>query len=121
MILEAKRKIVPNDFEKVHKVYQEFEWDINKSNRAVLSHEISFSTAALIFKNDRIERPDYGEGHFDERDEGKRIYTIGKIVGLKNEVLYCTVIFIEISDSKARIISARLSEKDERRCYLEYC
>ena len=120
MITEVKSKYVPEDFVSVTKDYI-FSWDDNKSEATFRDRGLRFDVATHIFENVRIECPDYGEVHFDDRDSGERIYTIGKLRGKRGETDYLVVIFIEESDTKARIISARYAQPNERRCYLEYC
>ena len=118
MIVEAKnRNFNSNGYVKVLKDYDTFEWDENKSIKTYEKRKFGFELVTYIFENVRAERDDYGEDHFDPRDQGQRCQTIGKAKNQRGEMEYYFVDFIEVSDSKARIISARVANKDERRIY----
>jgi uncharacterized protein len=81
----------------------EFEWHDEKEEKNKLKHGLSFSYAALIFKNPRVifkdERKDYQE---------TRYISIGEI---NNDIL--TVVHTH-RGNLIRLISARFATKKER-------
>lgn len=83
-----------------------FEWDNNKNRSNQKKHGISFEDASDIFNdNDRIQ--------YQETRDGEKRY---KIIGKAFEAII-TVIYT-MRDLIVRIISARRSNKDERKAYL---
>ncbi len=85
----------------------DFEWDENKNKSNQEKHGIDFNHAKNIFDdNERIKfrdnRKDYGE---------ERWITIGKVLDAIITVVYT------IRNNIIRLISARLSNKDERNAY----
>lgn len=88
-----------------------FEWDINKEERNIQKHGIDFTMAATLFLDSgRIEF--YDEEHSNEED---RFITIGRLPGTLTVI---TLVYTERGDS-IRIISARISTKEERSAYYE--
>jgi uncharacterized DUF497 family protein len=87
------------------------EWDEDKNTINKLEHKLSFEAAQYVFIDpERIER-------FDQSDENtsgeERLQTLGMV----DKVLF--VVFTERGENK-RIISARKSDKSERRSYNGY-
>ncbi len=85
----------------------EFEWDVNKNNRNINKHGLSFETGKNVFEDkNRIDFPD------DRKDykEDRRI-TIGKIFEILHTVVYT------LRKNVTRIISVRRSKKNERIFY----
>lgn len=83
-----------------------FEWDNNKNRSNQKKHGISFEDVSDIFNdNDRIQ--------YQETRDGEKRY---KIIGKAFEAII-TVIYT-MRDLIVRIISARRSNKDERKAYL---
>ncbi len=85
----------------------EFEWDPAKNDANEIKHQISFTTASLVFDdphhiNVDTTRPEHGE---------RRMKTIG-MVGAELFV----VIYTDRGSSR-RIISARRARPNERRDY----
>jgi len=85
-----------------------FEWDETKNHQNLKKHGIDFQTAAHVFAdNNRIEI--FDRYHSVEED---RFITIGKV----HRVLF--VVYTE-RDTRIRIISARLANRQEREAYDE--
>jgi hypothetical protein len=85
----------------------DFEWDDQKAASNEAKHGVSFGAAASVFLDDqRLEdtdlRRDYGE---------ERINVIGFVDGLVLHVTYTQ------RGDVARLISARLADREERRRY----
>ena len=87
----------------------EIEYDPDKEERNRVRHGLGFAGAEAIFENFRIDdeddREDYGETRF---------VTLGRI-GRRVVVCVWTP-----RDERARIISLRKAEKDEREIYTLY-
>ena len=82
------------------------EWDEVKNQRNIEKHGISFETAALVFADEeRIEY--YDKLHSQEED---RYVVLGCVQG----ILY---VVYTMRDEYARLISARIATKLERRIY----
>ena len=82
------------------------EWDEVKNQRNIEKHGISFETAALVFADEeRIEY--YDKLHSQEED---RYVVLGCVQG----ILY---VVYTMRDEYARLISARMATKLERRIY----
>ena len=88
-----------------------FEWDDNKERINIQQHGIDFETAAHVFYDEaRIEK--YDEKHSLTED---RYIVIGAVGG---QIAILTVIYTERNNaSTIRIISARLSTKEEKEEY----
>ena len=90
-----------------------FDWDPRKSQLNLLRRGFNFEFAALIFDGPTLEREDtrlvYGE---------RRVIAIGLADGLHLTVVY-TDRRIWPGVIERRIISARLSNRGERRVYAE--
>ena len=104
----------------------EFEWDENKNQSNQQKHDISFEEASEIFRYPTYEIADTSKGltlPFEGRacmprqDYGE-VRCIG--IGRNNQMLVLTVVFTD-RESRIRIISARRSNKNERKLYYEYC
>jgi uncharacterized DUF497 family protein len=88
----------------------EIEYDPEKERRNLAKHRIGFAGAAAIFKGFRIDHED------DREDYGETRYvTLGQI---GRRVVIC--VWTPRGD-KARIISLRKADKDEREIYGLYC
>ena len=82
------------------------EWDETKNQRNIEKHGISFETAALVFADEeRIEY--YDKLHSQDED---RYVVLGCVQG----ILY---VVYTMRDEYARLISARMATKLERRIY----
>ena len=84
------------------------EWDIDKNTANIQKHGLSFETASLVFSDiNRVELYDYKHGSSEHRY---------KTIGLVN-----SLVAVVYADRKnvARIISARLATKTERKIYYE--
>lgn len=88
-----------------------FEWDDHKEQINIKKHGLDFETAAHVFNDDyRIEK--YDEKHSIDED---RYIVIGSV---GNQIAILTVVYTERnSGSVIRIISARISTKDEKEEY----
>jgi uncharacterized protein len=91
-----------------------FEWDENKNESNQAKHDISFETAALVFKDPNrllfIERVEDGE---------ERWHAIGIVEGT---YLFLTVVHTyteEDAEAVVRVISARRATRHERKLYAE--
>jgi uncharacterized DUF497 family protein len=90
-----------------------FSWDPKKSEANLAARGFDFEFAALIFEQVTLERTD------DRRDYGeRRVAAIGLAQGL-----HLTVAYTDRSESggeiERRIISARRSNRRERKAYRE--
>ena len=89
-----------------------FSWDPKKSEANLAARGFDFEFAALIFERVTLERTD------DRRDYGeRRVVAIGLAQGL-----HLTVAYTDRSESgqiERRIISARRSNRRERKAYRE--
>lgn len=87
------------------------EWDDDKNILNKQEHDLSFETAQYVFTDpERLERFDRSE---DNTSGEERWQTLGKV----GPVLF--VVYTERGNNKC-IISARVAEKHERRCYNGY-
>ena len=84
------------------------EWDDNKAEINRKKHNVTFEMAAQVFL-DEFLIDDYDEDHSDDED---RI----KVIGMVDKVL--VVIYTERGENY-RLISARNTDKRERRKYYE--
>ena len=89
----------------------EFEWDENKNQSNQQKHDISFEEASEIFGYPTYEIADTSQDYGEVRYIG---------IGRNNQMLVLTVVFTD-RESRIRIISARRSNKNERKLYYEYC
>lgn len=89
-----------------------FAWDRVKSARNFLERGFDFEFAAQVFDRPTLERED------DRRDYGERRFVA---VGLADGVLLTVVYTDRAGDGGAvrRIVSARRSNGNERKAYLE--
>ena len=89
----------------------DFEWDDKKEKINIKKHGIDFEIAAHVFADEqRIEKYDY----LHSIDEDRYI-VIGSVGGM---IAILTVVYTERNNSSViRIISARLSTKDEKEEY----
>jgi len=89
-----------------------FEWDEEKEKTNIIKHNLSFSTASLVFADHRaiyMDDPEHSDGEFRE-------IALGKIGNLMVSV----VIFVDRSDKEEeiiRIISARKATTKEEAQY----
>jgi len=82
-------------------------WDKRKGRGNVARHGIAFEDAIRIFEGPTLERVD------DRFDYGEtRIYAIGVVDGLE-----ITLIYIDVSETERRVISAWRAERHERTAY----
>ena len=85
-----------------------FEWDEDKERANIKKHGISFSTAALVFNDEkRVEY--YDADHSGEEDRFATIGLVGDII---------TVVYT-IRKPIYRIISARAATKKEKKRYYD--
>ena len=84
-----------------------YTWDPKKNRQNIARHGIAFEDAVKIFEGRTLERVDdrfeYGE---------TRVYAVGITNGVE-----ITVIYVDLSDSQRRIISAWKAERHEREAY----
>ena len=85
----------------------EFEWDETKAKLNLEKHGVSFFTAVVTFRNERLERIDDREDYGEER-----WIALGR-AGLE---VY-RVVFTWRSENRIRIISAQKANKEERETY----
>ena len=82
-------------------------WDQPKNRSNVERHGIMFKDAIRMFDGPTLERVD------DRFDYGEtRIYAIGIVNGLE-----ITLIYVDVSETERRIISAWRAERNERTAY----
>jgi len=90
-----------------------FSWDPKKSEANLVARGFDFEFAALIFERATLERTD------DRRDYGeRRVLAIGLAQGLHLTVAY-TDRGEPGGETERRIISARRSNRRERKAYRE--
>ena len=82
------------------------EWDENKNQLNIRKHGISFQTAALVFADE--ERIEYFD-KLHSQDEDRYV-----VLGCVQGILY---VVYTMRDEYARLISARMATKLERRIY----
>jgi uncharacterized DUF497 family protein len=88
-----------------------FEWDPEKSARNYRDRGFDFGAASQIFAGRTLERPDL------RRDYGEpRVMAIGVVEGIALTVVY-TDRKTRTGETVRRIISARRSNRDERKRY----
>jgi len=91
-----------------------FSWDPKKSEANLAARGFDFEFAALIFEQVTLERTD------NRRDYGERRVLA---IGLAPQGLHLTVAYTDRSESggeiERRIISARRSNRRERKAYRE--
>ena len=88
-----------------------FDWDPEKSARNLVERGFDFAFATLIFGGATLERPD------TRRDYGEpRVVAIGRADGVAVTVVY-TDRRDPAGETVRRIISARGSDRRERRAY----
>ncbi len=89
-----------------------FEWDDNKEQINIRKHNIKFSTAAMVFKDEfRLEF--YDERHSTYYED--RYLTIGLI----DDIAVIVVVVYTERCEYIRIISARRANSHERRLYYD--
>jgi len=89
-----------------------FSWDAAKNARNLKERGFDFEFATLIFEGPTLEREDA------RRDYGeRRVVAIGVAQGIALTVVYTDR--TEAGDVLRRIISARVSDRDERKAYFE--
>ena len=86
----------------------EYEWDENKNDSNQEKHKLAFEDATDVFNDE--ERLKFNS----DKNGETRILTIGKAFQMIVSVVYTT------RDLVIRIISARRSNKKERRAYLTH-
>lgn len=93
-----------------------FEWDLDKANRNLKKHQVSFEAATRAFadpfalsEQDRIENGEY------------RWQTLGIVDGYLLLLVAHTVLDDEDGIEVVRIISARRAEPKERKRYEQNC
>lgn len=84
-----------------------FVWDDAKNKINLRKHGIDFADTPTIFDSPMLAQLDNRDDYGEERWIG-----IGWI-----RSLVCVVVYVEISDEKIRIISARKATKNEVRLY----
>ena len=82
------------------------EWDENKNQQNIKKHGISFQTAALVFADE--ERIEYLDKLHSQDEE--RYVVLGCVQG----ILY---VVYTMRDEYARLISARMATRYERKIY----
>jgi uncharacterized DUF497 family protein len=82
-------------------------WDRRKGRSNLTRHGIAFEDAIGIFDGPTLEKVD---DRFEYREI--RVYAIGVANGLE-----VTVIYMDVSESERRIISAWRAERHERTAY----
>jgi hypothetical protein len=82
-------------------------WDRRKGRSNLTRHGIAFEDAIGIFDGPTLEKVD---DRFEYREI--RVYAIGVANGLE-----VTVIYMDVSESERRIISAWRAERHERAAY----
>lgn len=89
-----------------------FSWDQRKNARNLRERGFDFEFATLVFQQPTLEeedmRRDYGE---------KRVIAVGMADGIALTVVFTDR--LEDGDAVRRIISARLSNRHERKAYFE--
>ena len=92
-----------------------FEWDINKAKSNLAKHQISFESAASVFRDANALSISDEEHSQDE----ERWLTLG--MDEVTRVLFVVHTYISIDDSNCniRIISARKATKKEQKIYYE--
>ena len=87
----------------------EFEWDGEKSQANVKKHGVDFAEASMVFGDPfEITIPDPGHSLGEYRFLSAGVSAAGRIP---------VVSYVERSDNRIRIISARVASRRERRQY----
>lgn len=89
-----------------------FEWDEDKNRTNISKHGISFEEILPMF-DDPLFWEQYDEGHSDE--EENRYFGMARIEGI------AVLVSSYVDRGRIRIISARVSTREEQRRYEEWC
>ena len=93
-------------------VHGRFEWDEDKASMNIEKHKISFEEILPMFDDPLLwERVDMPHSTEDET----RYLGVGKVNG------FSVVVSIYTERKRTRIISARISTKEEEKKYEEWC
>lgn len=91
----------------------QFEWDEHKAQTNILKHGVAFETAATVL-HDALALTVYDEAHSQTED---RWFTIGRAITGKLLVVVHTYEAVSATETRVRIISARMPTAHERRSY----
>ena len=90
-------------------MYTQFIWDEHKAELNWKKHKVSFVEAVTIFLDP------FAAEYFDDQEKEERWVTIGK----STQERLLVVVYMEPEENSARVISARLATKSERKDYEE--
>jgi uncharacterized protein len=85
----------------------EFEWDANKAQSNIDKHSVTFEEAAEVFLD-----PFYQSGDATVNSEQREF-----IIGYSLSERLLLVIYVDRSNNRSRIISARAATRNERKLY----
>ena len=94
-------------------VSYDFEWDVQKANANLKKHGVTFEQAASVFL-DALSLTVFDEAHSEYQE---RWFTMGYTVGGVLLVVAHTYQATSSTNTRIRIISARLATKQEQRVY----